>query len=66
MTPYLAALAAAFLALLIPPVLPPLPSLGLLLAAVTVLAVSDSGWVPYGFLGLPGEAAEDTGGGQAP
>lgn len=62
MTASLAALAARLLSLLLPSVLPTLPSLGLLLAAVTALAIDDLGWVPYGFLGLPGEWVPMTGG----
>lgn len=63
MTASLAALAARLLSLLLPSVLSPVPPLGLLLASLTVLAVSGSGWVPYGLLGLPGGWTPMTGGG---
>lgn len=66
MTASLAALAARLLSLLLPPAVPPPASLWGFLGAVTVLAVTTSGWVPYGCPGLPGEASEDTEGGQAP
>lgn len=66
MTPYLTALAARLLSLLLPPVLLPPVSLWGLLGAVTVLGIAGPGRLLYGCPGLPGEASEDTEGGQAP
>lgn len=65
MTASLAAVAAWLLSLLAPPLAPP-ASLWGVLAAVTVLGIAGPGRLLYGCPGLPGEASEDTEGGQAP